>query len=113
MGAWGKGSFDNDSALDFVPNIVSFKKVGKLVKRKHIDSFMYDEIRVSAEILLHLHKIEIIWTDQEIIDNLIECLKTILTDKEWFETWRDSRDASDIRRNIKRLIKGLENVEGY
>lgn len=112
MGAWGKSSFQNDSGLDFIPSLINFKNLKKLVSRKNI-GYYYDEIRISAEILLHLHKIHDLWTDQLIIDQLIECLEIILSDEEWFESWNDSRDARDIRKNIKRLIKGLSNVEGY
>jgi hypothetical protein len=113
MGAWGNGSFDNDAAMDFVSDLINFKSLRKLVFKKSFSDFDYHEVRVSAEILLHLHKINTLWTDQEVIDKLIERLETIAADDEWFTTWIDERDGRNIRRTIKRFIKGLKEIEGY
>jgi hypothetical protein len=108
MGAWGTGSFDNDTALDFVPEIVNFSIIKKLIDN---DSLYYNQARVAAEILLHLDKLGGLWTDQEIIDCLIGCLEGLLEDKKWLHTWNDKGKAT--KKDVKRLIKGLKRMEGF
>jgi|SRR5579859_3762584 len=113
MGAWGIESFENDTALDFVSELLNFKSLKNLLKKKQLTHDDYDRLRVSAVILLHLHKIHNLWCDQEIIDLMIIHLEFMSKDQEWFDTWTDDRDARDIRKQVKKLIKGLKEIQGY
>lgn len=110
MGAWGYGPFDNDSAMDFVSLFVNSKELIKLVKQKDPDP---NELRAAAAIIIQLHKIQDLWFDQEDIDKLIGRLEDVINDDEWFETWRDSRDARDIKKEIRKYIRELKKLEGY
>jgi hypothetical protein len=92
---------------------VNFKADRKLLSKKKFESYDYAEVRVAAEILLHLHKINNLWTDQDIVDGLIERLELILKDKEWFESWREESGAKKVKRDIKRFIRGLKQVDAY
>ena len=113
MGAWGYGSFENDTALDFVPDLFNEKAIKKLVCKKNISEWDYDAIRVSAEVLLHLHKLNNLWVEQETIDGLIKGLEVIIADKAWFDNWNDERDANGIKRQLKGFIRKLGELEGY
>ena len=112
MGAWGYGTFDNDSALDFVSYFVNGKALVKLVKQKHKDQDP-NELRAAAAIVLALHKINDLWFDQEVIDKLIESLEYVINDKEWFDSWSEARDAKDIKRQFYKFVKQLKELEGY
>ena len=71
-------------------------------------------MRVAAEILLHLNKINdgfIVWTEQEVIDGMIEYLNFLLLDKDWLATWDNG--GRDIKKDVRGLIRGLEKIEGY
>jgi len=113
MGAWGYGSFENDTALDFVPQLINQKPLKKLANKKRIDTWEYDEVRAAAEILIHLHKISPLWVEQDIIWGLVDKLKIIINDKEWLDGWRDERDAKAMIRKLKGFVKKLEELEGY
>jgi Domain of unknown function (DUF4259) len=113
MGAWGYGSFENDSALDFVSELINQKALKKLVLKKKITDWDYDEIRVSAEILIHLHSLNEFWVDQEIIDGLIRGLELAIADKDWHAAWVDERDAKAIVKQLKKFVRQLKNIEGY
>jgi hypothetical protein len=113
MGAWGYGSFDNDTAMDFVSTLLNQKVLKALVNKKRIDTWQYDEIRVSAEILIHLHKINKFWVDQDVIDGLIEKLNVIINDKEWLDGWDNRNDAKALIKQLRGFVKKLEGLEGY
>jgi hypothetical protein len=113
MGAWGYGSFDNDTALDFIPELINQKPLKKLINQKHLETWQYDEVRVAAEIIIHLHKINTLWVDQEIINGLVDKLNLIIGDKEWLNDWRDEQEAKAMIRQLKGFVKKLEELEGY
>ncbi len=113
MGAWGYGSFENDSALDFVGSLINEKAIKDLFKSKNKYAHNYDEMRITAEILIHLHKIHDLWIEQETIDGLILGLEKCVADDEWFESWRDERDAKLLKKQIKKFIKNLQSITGY
>ena len=113
MGAWGYGSFQNDTAMDFVGNILNEKALKELVNKKKLDHYNYDEIRVSAEILVHLHKIQNMWVDQEVIDGLIRGLDLAIEDKSWHDTWRDEKSAKDMVKHLRKLVNKLGKLKGY
>jgi len=113
MGAWGYGSFENDSALDFLSSLINEKEIKKLVNKKKLESYDYDEIRITAEVLIHLHKINKYWVDQETIDGLIDGLNAAISDKEWIGSWDDSRAAQQLIKQLKKFIKQLQNLKGY
>lgn len=110
MGAWGYGPFDNDSAMDFVSLFVNSKELIKLVKQKDPDP---NELRAAAAIIIQLHKVNDLWFDQEDIDKLIGRLEDVINDGEWFNSWKDTREAGDIKREIRKYIRELKKLEGY
>lgn len=114
MGAWGYGSFDNDSAMDFISELINEKSIKKIINKKRIESYEYDKIRVAAEILIHLHKLsDIIWVYQSTIDGIVEGLKVAISDDEWFESWDDELRAKLLKKQLKKFIRELEKIEGY
>jgi len=114
MGAWGYGSFDNDQSMDFIASLLNEKAIKKIVNKKRINTYEYDEIRVSAEILIHLNKLcDIYWVEQSTIDGLIEGLKTIINDNEWFESWDDDLRAKLLKKQLKKFVRQLESMEGH
>ena len=113
MGAWGYGSFENDTALDFVPQLINQKALKKLVNKKRIDTWQYDEVRVAAEIIVHLHKIYVLWIDKTIINGLVDKLQLIIDDKEWLNGWNNRNDAKVLVKQLKGFVKKLEELEGY
>jgi len=112
MGAWGYGSFENDSALDFLSSLINEKAIKKLFKTKS-KHHNYDEIRITAEILIHLHKINRFWVDQSTIDGLIDGLNVAINDKEWVSGWKSQTDARLLVKQLKKFVKQLKNIEGY
>lgn len=112
MGAWGYGVFDNDSACDWISTFVNNKALSKLVKQKDPDP---NDLRAAAAVVIQLHKIssDHIWFDQEVLDKLVASLQCVLDEKEWFDTWRDPRDANDIKREMRRYIRQLKELGGY
>jgi hypothetical protein len=114
MGAWGYGSFENDTAMDFVGSWINSKALKNLASKKKIDHYDYDEFRVAAEILVHLHKLDkTLWVDQSIIDGLISGLEMAVKDVSWHDTWRDSDGIKKIIRQMRGFIKKLKKIEGY
>lgn len=113
MGAWGYGSFENDTALDFIHDLINWKKLKKLIKKKQFNHRDYDELRISAEIIIHLHLINKIWTEREIMDGLSRGLQQAIQDESWYESWKDESGAKDIMRQLKKFIKQLKNLDGY
>lgn len=113
MGAWGCGSFDNDSAMDFISDLLNQKALKKLALKKKITDWDYDELRVSAEILIHFHKLNEIWVDQEVIDGLIQGLELAIADKEWHASWVDKHDAKTIIRQLKKFVRQLKQLVGW
>lgn len=110
MGAWGYGAFDNDTALDFVPEIINFDIIQAKINN---ENFYYDEARVATEILIHLDKLGGIWAEQKTIDLLIIVLKGLLEDKEWFGTWNSKKNTAGIKKEVKGYIKALKKIKGY
>lgn len=116
MGAWGIGSFENDTALDYIPELINFDSLNEKLKRllpNKIDHYHYDEIRVSVTILIHLHKINNFWVKQEVLNNLSLAMKIILNDKSWYNTWRCENDAKNIKLQIRRDLIKLRKLKGY
>jgi hypothetical protein len=114
MGAWGTGSFENDSALDFISNIFNEKEIVKVIKSsKKRGWHAYDEARVAAATLLHLYKLDTLWCNQSTIDLLKEYIDVAKSDEEWLDSWYDIRDRRDIKKSLSKLSKGLSELEGY
>ena len=115
MGAWGYGSFDNDSAMDFIGDVININKLEKLIKliHKKNSDLDYNEVRVAAEFVLHLHEINSLWFDRHIIDGLVDGLELAIADKEWFDSWRDERDAKSIIKQLKSFVKKLKALDAY
>ncbi len=103
MGAWGHKTFENDSACDFMSHIES--PIKKLIKKKHLNTYEYDDVRAAAEIIIRLSGHDYNFDDEEIIDPLIEKLEFILSNKDWINTWEKS---SSIKRYINLQIKALK-----
>jgi len=110
MGAWGYKTFENDSALDWVSDFINSKELTKLVKQKDPDP---NELRAAAAIIIQLHKVNDLWFDQENIDKLIGRLEDVVNDGEWFKSWFSSRDARDIKKEMRKYIRELKKLEGY
>ena len=110
MGAWGTGSFDNDTALDFIEDLISFDALKKMIRKNQLD---YDKIRVAAEILIHLHKINSIWVNKEIISILVIGLEAAIQDTDWHDTWRDPADAKKLIKQLKSFVKTLKTLESF
>lgn len=113
MGAWGYGSFENDSGMDFLSNLINEKEIEKLLKKKDFQDWDYDSIRITSEVLIHLHKINKFWVKQSTLDGLIEKLEFIINDDEWFESWDDNLRAKLLKKQLKKFISQLSNLEGY
>jgi hypothetical protein len=113
MGAWGYGSFENDTAMDFIAHLFNEKALKKLVSQKKLSEDSYHEVRVSAEILIHLHKLNDLWVDQETMQCLIKALETIEADTEWYKTWVDDNEAAGIKKQVKTFIKKLKTFDAY
>lgn len=108
MGAWGYSTFDNDTACDFKAVMINEKEIIRACSKKNFD---YDEVRASAETIIHLSKLDPLWVYQSTIDKLIECLKIALKDTIWLEGWNDG--GKETKRSINRLIRNLNKIEGY
>lgn len=111
MGAWGYGPFENDAALDFVSRLVSEDVINELISIKNPDSYNYEEARVTAKILIHLHKINKLWVRGETLDGLEGLLNVALNDKAYSKTWDDGGRA--VKRSLKILINQIKKLEGY
>lgn len=107
MGAWGFGSFDNDAAQDFLSLLVCEKAVTRALAKTD----NYAEVRVAAEVLLHLSRIQDLWFKKETVEKMIRYLEGALENKMWLESWIDGGRAA--KKSLRRLIGGLKRMEGY
>lgn len=105
MGAFGYGSFDNDNALDFIPELINIKQFEKLVKKKTLDINDYDRLRAGCELVWILK--EAVIFDEDLLPLLIKKLQIILADENYTASWRE---PEKIKRNIRGLIKKMEKL---
>lgn len=71
MGAWGYKVFDNDTSCDFMCELRA--PIEKLLKRKHMRWYQYDDYRAAAEFVIKMSP-SYTFDDEEIVDPLTEKL---------------------------------------
>ena len=101
MGAWDFKAFDNDTALDFVQEIVRY--IAAPLKGG-AGKYSNEDMRASAQLLCILAK-RGLYVDYLALAK--DKLKLILDDDEWMEDWNDPVQA---RREI---IKEINAVNRY
>jgi hypothetical protein len=102
MGAWGSEVFENDSACDFMCNIE--KSIEKLVRKKKL-VFDHADIRASAEVVIKMSSIY--HFNEYMLESLKEKLELILNDKQWIDSWIDSKDRSYVKSDLSRQIREI------
>lgn len=103
MGAWGYKSFDNDTASEFISEMLV--PVEKILKKKRIYNYEYDEFRAAAEFVIRMSPCYIF--DKEIIEPLLDKLQFIIDDVQWIKEWNS---PVSIRRDLTRQITDLTKI---
>lgn len=104
MGAWGYKVFSNDTSCDFMADLEA--PIEKLLKKKHVQSYDYDEYRAAAEFVIRMSPCYI-FEDEDIVVPLIERLQKVLADDMWTSNWKSSRS---IKRDLQRQIEALSLI---
>lgn len=110
MGAWDYGHLDNDTALDFVDDVINKKALEKLAKKKKIDEYEYNEVRAACVVVVQLAKLEWAHFDEAIVEGLTQHLEKIYKDEKWLDNWLNPKK---VKKNVGDLLKQMRNVEGY
>lgn len=104
MGAWGYKVFDNDTSCAFMLGLQS--PVEKLLKKKHVRRYEYDDFRAAAEFVIRMSPCYT-FDNEELVEPLLTRLRTILADQDWICDW-DNRTR--IRRSLVQQIAELEKI---
>lgn len=112
MGAWGYGIYENDYAMD-TSHFIREKPLPELINYCLNDGDEYDA-RMGADIFLRTQELLSFIADytleewvEETAAKYVVRLESILTDKDWIDSWVDS---TFVERDIKNQISRLKSL---
>lgn len=133
MGTWGTGSFDNDSAMDWLmdfaeePSVMKILSAFNLVVNEagYADSLDSEEAVVAAEVVALLSGINTpdfpeeyienvnnaeISISEELIRKALSSIEIIIKQSELKELWEESEDFPDWIDHMNTLRRRLESL---
>jgi hypothetical protein len=106
MGAWGHGPFDNDAALDWVPEIATPEMWRRL--RSTLEGGTNDEVRAAARFVRCIVTgcRAVAPTEFDITEIAIDALHRVLADRLWMASWDE---PGTVRNDI---LTEIEMIQG-
>ena len=114
MGHWSEEPYDNDGAMDLLPDYhyAIFKAIKQEVYKwdlTDLNRFPYDEIRCTAQYIIDYLEIFSVHTDDAylVCAKILEALN-IIDNSTYFECWRD---PVAFRTSLEGMIVRMKDIE--